>query len=47
MVEVETEVRVMVKLRVWLEPCSWPKLKLAWPLLSVEDVGLVSRVALT
>jgi len=46
-VEVETEVRVMVKLRVWLEACSTPKLKLAWPLLSIEDVGLVSRVALT
>src|SRR5712691_737645 len=47
MVEVETEVRVMVKLRVWSEERSSPKLKLAWPLPSVEGVGLVSRVALT
>src|SRR6266568_6193153 len=37
----------MVKLRVWLEACSLPKLKLACPLPSDEEVGLVSRVALT
>src|SRR6266702_7289605 len=37
----------MVKLRVWLEACRSPKLKLACPLPVVEGVGLVSRVALT
>lgn len=47
MVEVETEVKVMVKLRVWSEERSAPKLKLACPFPSVDIVGLVSRVALT
>lgn len=42
-----TEVRVIVKLRVMADDDSSPKLKLAWPLPSVEGVGLVSRVALT
>jgi hypothetical protein len=37
----------MVKLRVIPADGSSPKLKLAWPLPSVEGVGLVSRVALT